>query len=98
MSITVQKDILERYRQSSDPEARARQLALAKTLIELNPEVAQPLRLDEARPALRHVLARRGLVTSTEDDARIEACTDLATLRRWHDEAVTAASAAEALR
>jgi hypothetical protein len=33
-----------------------------------------------------------------EDEARIEGCTDLAALERWHEEAVTAASAAEALR
>jgi hypothetical protein len=54
-------------------------------------------RLTEARAALRRVLARRQLAPSRDDDARIEACTDLATLERWLDLAVTAASASDAL-
>ena len=55
-------------------------------------------RLLEARAALRRVLARRVLALSTEDEARIEACADLATLERWLDQAVVVSSAAEALR
>jgi len=38
-------------------------------------------RLTEARAGLRRVLARRQLTPSKDDDARIEACTDLAT--KW---------------
>ena len=49
------------------------------------------------RAALRRVLARRQLPLSTEDEARIEACADLATLERWLDQAIVASSAAEAL-
>jgi hypothetical protein len=37
-------------------------------------------------------------VVSSGDEARIEASVDLATLERWHDQAVTAASVSEALR
>ena len=55
-------------------------------------------RLVEARGALRRVLARRKLALSPEDDARIDAGADLAELERWHDQAVDAASAADALR
>jgi hypothetical protein len=36
-------------------------------------------------------------VPDQDDDARIEACTDLATLERWHDRAVTAVSVGDAL-
>jgi Putative restriction endonuclease len=50
------------------------------------------------RRTLRRVLARRGLALSTEEDARIETCSDLARLERWVDQAVVAASIAEALR
>src|SRR5262249_29811843 len=50
------------------------------------------------RSALRRVLAVRKLPLSTEQERQIEACTDLATLRRWHDQAVVAASTVEALR
>ena len=42
-------------------------------------------RLTEARAALRRVLVGRRLTPSQDDDARIDACTDLATLERWLD-------------
>jgi hypothetical protein len=54
--------------------------------------------LTEARKALRRVLAGRQLTPSPADSTRIEACSDLATLERWLDQAVTARSAADALR
>jgi hypothetical protein len=74
-------------------------------LLEANPKTQQQLiekgqlegRLTEARAALRRVLVRRQLTPSKADDARIEACTDLATLERWLDRAVTAVSVADAL-
>ena len=50
------------------------------------------------RGALRRVLARRKLTLSAEDEARIDACADLATLERWLDQAVDAPTAAEALK
>ena len=55
-------------------------------------------RVAEARSALRRVLARRRLVLGADDEARFAACTDLLTLERWLDQAVDAASAAEALK
>jgi hypothetical protein len=54
-------------------------------------------RLTATRASLRRVLARRQLMPSKDDDARIEACTDLATLERWLDRAVTAISGSDAL-
>jgi hypothetical protein len=53
--------------------------------------------LREARMLLRRVLERRNLPLSAELEARVESCSDLATLRRWFDAAIGAASAAEAL-
>jgi len=44
-------------------------------------------RLVEACAAVRRVLAHRQLALSPDDDARIEACTDLATLERSPQEA-----------
>ena len=55
-------------------------------------------RLTEARAALRSVLTKRGLAPSAEDEAKIDACTRTATLRRWHDQAIDAASVVEALK
>jgi hypothetical protein len=54
-------------------------------------------RLDAERAALRRVLSRRKLALSPELEARIDACADPATLERWHDAAVDAASAADAI-
>jgi hypothetical protein len=54
-------------------------------------------RLSGARAALRRVLARRQLAPNKGDEARIDACTDLATLDRWLDQAITAASVSDAL-
>jgi len=55
-------------------------------------------RLEERRGALRRVLAVRKLRLTADGEARINACTDLAMLQRWHDQAVLAATADEALQ
>jgi hypothetical protein len=54
--------------------------------------------LEAERATLRRVLALRKLGLNADGEARIDACTDLATLQRWHDQAVLAASADEALQ
>ena len=51
----------------------------------------------EARVLLRRVLVLRQLTPGKDEDARIEACTDLASVERWHDRAVTAVSVLDAL-
>ncbi len=50
------------------------------------------------RAALRRVLSARGLALDAADERRIEGCTRLDTLDLWLAQAVTARSAAEALR
>jgi flagellar biosynthesis/type III secretory pathway protein FliH len=52
----------------------------------------------EARSTLRGVLEQRGLLLTQELDERLERCSDFTTLRRWMMQALTAATAAEALR
>jgi len=49
-------------------------------------------------PFLRRVFAGRQLAPSKDDDARIDACTDLATLERWFDRASNATSVSDVLR
>lgn len=91
---------------SYSPMMRGRKERTARAILEGVPEVREELvdegrnegRLAEARDALRRVLALRKLAPNSDDEARIEACTDLATLHRWHDQAIDAPSAAEALR
>ena len=91
---------------SYDPMMRGRKERLIHALLEAVPEVRDELvdegrkegHLVEAREGLRRVLARRKLIPSPEDEARIAACADVGTLHRWHDQAIDAPSAAEALR
>jgi hypothetical protein len=98
------------FPKTDDPAIRARQRMIAEWAVESSPEMRDKLvgeghlkgrlegRLEEARTSLRHVLALRGLALSAEEDARIDACGDLDTLRRWLDQAVVVARAAEALQ
>ena len=94
------------FPKTDDPVIRARQRMIAEWAVESSPETREKLvgegrlegRLEEARSSLRHVLALRRLALSTEDEARVEVCADLDTLRRWHDQAVVAATASDALR
>jgi hypothetical protein len=97
----------ETARKPASPTERAWKYAIhcswiAEWAVESSPEMREKLvdegRLEEARSSLRHVLALRRLVLSAEEDKRIDACGDLDTLRRWHDQAIVVASAAEALQ
>ena len=113
MSALVREDLLWRFGKVDDPEIEARRQHILEVLLEASPQTQQQLidkgiekgllegrlegRLTEARAALRRVLACRQLTPSKDDDARIEACTDLATLERWLDRAVTALSVSDAL-
>lgn len=94
------RENLENYvfPKTDDPVIRSRRARIARLALDASPEVREEERREEERSALRRVLALRGLTLSADDDARIDACTDLDTLRRWHDQAVVAASTAQALR
>ena len=87
--------------ENPSPELREQWHWLVDRIIELDPTAGDKIRaqgrLEEARDALRSVLARRDLSTSPQHEARIDACTDLTVLERWLDQAVTAASVGEAL-
>jgi hypothetical protein len=101
MSMPTRQELLWRFGKVEDPEIEARRQHILDVLLEASPQTQQQLRLEgrltEARAALHRVPARRQLTLSQDDDARIEACTDLATLERWHDRAVTAVSVSDAL-
>jgi hypothetical protein len=101
MSMPTRQELLWRFGKSEDPEVEARRQHILDVLLEASPQTQQQLRLEGrligARAALRRVLERRQLAPSQDDDARIEACTDLSTLERWHDRAVTAVSVSDAL-
>jgi hypothetical protein len=96
--------------ETDDPEVAARRRHLVQLLLAKHPELQQDLgqkerkegrkegQIVEARANLRRVLARRGLEPSADEGARIDACTTLATLEHWPDEAVVASSVGEALR
>ena len=49
------------------------------------------------RGALLRIVARAGITLSAEERARVDACTDLATLERWVDNVLGAKTAADVL-
>ena len=51
--------------------------------------------LKAKREALLRLLERRGIAHTKDDRVRIAACTDVATLDRWFDQALEAKTAAE---
>jgi hypothetical protein len=91
---------------TDDPVLEARRRRMVRVLLDTEPEVKEEIRdegrregrLEDERGALRRVIAVRRLPCPAEDEARIDACADLPTLRRWLEQAVVATSAAEALR
>jgi hypothetical protein len=105
MSMPTREELVRRFAPVDDPEIMARRKHILQMLLDMDPQTKQELRqegelkgrLTEARAALRRVLASRRLTPSKDDDARIEACADLATLERWLDQAVTAVSVSDAL-
>jgi hypothetical protein len=103
MSAAVFEELLRfSLEKTDDPELKARKKHMVQVLVDTTPEVKAEL-VDEGilkgeRLALRRVLAARGLTPTAEEDAKIGACTDFATLQRWLDQAAVATSAAEALR
>jgi hypothetical protein len=110
MSMLTQEELLGRFGPVEDPQIEARRQRILDFLLETSPQKKQQLidkalsegrlegQLTEARAALRRVLAGRQLTPSKDDDARIDACTDLATLERWLDRAITATSVLDVLR
>jgi len=100
MPMPTREELLQRF--GPDPEIEARRQHILKVLLELDPELRRRFALVEGqltgtRACLRRVLVCRQLTPSKGDDARIDTCTDLATLERWHDRAVTAVSVSEVL-
>jgi hypothetical protein len=87
---------------TDDPGRLARRRMFLEWMLEAVPERREELvhegELKAERSSLRRVLTARGIALSAEDDARIDACTDLDTLGRWIDQAAVAASVVEALR
>jgi len=106
MSMPTQEELLRRFRPVDDPEIEARRQDILKTLLEQDPKMRQQLQqegqqegqLTATRASLRLVLAGRQLTPNKDDDARIDACTDLETLKRWLGRAITAASVSDVLR
>ena len=94
-------ELLWRFGKSEDPEVEARRQHILEVLLEASPQTQQKFQLEGqlagVRAALRRVLALRELASSQDDDARIEACIELATLERWLDRAVTAVSVSDAI-
>jgi hypothetical protein len=110
MSMPTREELLWRFGKAEDPEIEARRQRILDVLLEASPQKKLLLRqeaqregrlegqLTATRASLRLVLANRQLTPSQDDDAHIDACTDLATLERWLGRAITAASVSDVLR
>jgi hypothetical protein len=106
--IQARQKMIARVYIEMTPDAKAEAIAEMKAEVkgEAIPEARkaafdqgfQEGRIIEARSLLRRVLARRKLVPSADEEARIDACTDLTTLERWYEQALDAPSAADALK
>ncbi|WP_437730830.1 hypothetical protein [Sorangium sp. So ce1335] len=113
MSLKTREDLLRRFARVDDPEIEARRQWILQALLDHSPEVKAELieqgvekgiekgiekgQLTEARALLRRLLARRGFAPTAAMEAQIDACSELDTLHRWLDQAMTADSAEEAL-
>jgi hypothetical protein len=87
--------LIEARRRETVRRELARMSDLRNELIE---EGIEKGRLEEARAMLRRFLAARRLVLGADDEARIEACTELDVIERWGEQAAFATTTAEALR
>jgi hypothetical protein len=99
------EELLQRFGPVEDPEIEARRQQMLGGLLDQDAKTRQQLidtgvlegQLTATRVSMRRVLARRQLTPNKDDSARIDACTDLATLERWLDQAITAFSASDVL-
>ena len=113
MSRAASDELLRRFGPVDDPEVEARRRRIVRVLLETMPDVREDLiargvkkglrkgreqGLQEARSMLRGVLAERRLPLTPDEDVQIERCADFDTLSRWMRQAVTAKTAARALR
>jgi hypothetical protein len=109
ISMPTREEMLWRFGPAEDPVIEARRQRILDFLLETSPQKKQQLidkglqegqqegRLAATRCFLRRVLAGRQLTPSQDDDARIDACTDLPTLERWLDRAINATSVSDVL-
>jgi hypothetical protein len=99
MSAAVYDDLIRFVLAEPEDDLMAqRQRQTVRVFLDMAPDVKAEVISDADRAALRRVLARRKLPLHADEQARIDACTDLPTLERWLEQAVDAASVAEALR
>jgi len=99
MDAAARWDLFNQYMKDikPSPELREQRRWLGRELLKLEPDIEDEVALREARKNLRRVLSRRGLALRPEQEARIDACDDIANVERWLEQAVTAASAEDAL-
>ena len=110
MSDPIRDELLERFGPTDDPVVLERRRRMVRIFLRKDAALRRLVmddvlkddldegRLAEARALLGRLLVRRGLTPTADQQACVDACADLSTLHRWHDQAVTAVSVDEALR
>jgi hypothetical protein len=113
MTIPTRDELLERMGPEDDPEIEARRQYILDFLLKQDPKTRQRLidtgieqgraegrleGLNAMRAFLHRQLSRRKLAPAKDEEARIDACADLATLQRWIERADEAVSVQDGLR
>jgi hypothetical protein len=114
MTLPTRDELLERMGPEDDPEIEARRQYILNFLLKQDPKTRQQLIdtgieqgrregwregwLDAARVVLRQQLSHRKLAPTKDEEARIDACTDFATLERWIERVDEAVSVRDVLR
>jgi hypothetical protein len=98
MSMPTRDELLQRFGPVEDPELEidARRQHILKVLLDQDPKMRQQL-IDSGIEKGSRVLAGRQLTPSKDEDARFDACTDLAAPERWLDRAIPAVSVSDVL-
>jgi hypothetical protein len=106
MTLPTRDELLERMGPEDDPEIEARRQYILDFLLKQDPKTRQQLidtgrvegQLNATRAFLRQQLSHRKLAPTKDEEARIDACTDFATLERWIERADEAVSVRDVLR
>lgn len=99
MSSAVYDDLIRFVLAEPEDELMAqRQKQTVRVFLDMAPEVKAEVISDADRASLRRVLRHRKLTPTAAEEALIDACTDPATLERWHEQAMDAGTVALALR
>jgi hypothetical protein len=97
LSVLSERMLARLWEASMNPDKIPETPAARKTRLFLEAQGRRKGRAEGTQHALLTLLRARGIPPSTQDEARIRACTDSAMLEQWIERAATASSVREVL-